>query len=137
VPSATPWSHSPNERHPEPTIGARLLYQACGWIAIALGTIGLFLPLLPTVPFMLLAAFCFGRSNPALEARLLRDPRFGPHIRAWRERGAISRKGKAFAVLAFASSAVFGFVALDYPWSLAPAAVAAIGSAWIVTRPDG
>ena len=65
------------------------LYLYAGLLAVALGTVGIVLPLLPTVPFMILAAFCFARSSPALEARLLNHPKFGPHLVAWREKGAI------------------------------------------------
>ncbi|HQS96300.1 MAG TPA: YbaN family protein, partial [Novosphingobium sp.] len=71
----------------------RQLYLAGGLISVALGTLGVFLPLLPTVPFLLLATFCFARSNPVWEQRLLDHPRYGPPLRQWRERRAISRKG--------------------------------------------
>ncbi len=114
---------------------AKLAYRLVGFASVALGVIGLFLPLIPTVPFMLLAAYCFARSNPALEARILAHPQFGPHIRAWRERGTISRRGKTAAVIAFAASAGLGLALLRWPVSLVPAAIAVVGSAWILTRP--
>ena len=113
----------------------RLLYLSLGMIALALGAIGLFLPLLPTVPFVILAAFCFARSSPRLEQRLLSHKKLGPHIDAWRSRGAISRRGKRAALLAFGASAVIGFLTLPLPWSLLPLAAAAIGGSWIATRP--
>ncbi len=114
---------------------AKLAYRLIGFLSVALGVIGLVLPLLPTVPFMLLAAFCFARSNPALEARILADPRFGPHVRAWRERGSISRHGKAAAVAAFTVSALLGFSLLHWPYSAIPAGVAVLGATFILTRP--
>jgi hypothetical protein len=84
---------------------------------------------------MLLAAFCFARSNPALEARILADPRFGPHIQAWRTRGSISRHGKAAALVAFGLSAVLGGLLLRWPYAAIPAGVAVIGATFILTRP--
>ena len=82
----------------------RPLWTAAGVTSLVLGAIGAVLPLLPTVPFVILATFCFARGNPAWEAKLLAHPTFGPHIRNWRERGAISRKGKLAATGAFAAS---------------------------------
>jgi uncharacterized membrane protein YbaN (DUF454 family) len=113
----------------------KLAYRVAGFLSLGLGVIGTILPLLPTVPFVLLAAFCFARSNPAWEARILGDPRFGPHIRAWRERGSISRRGKLAAVAAFATSAALGLILLAWPGNLIPVVVALVGSLWILTRP--
>lgn len=113
----------------------RMVYRAAGLVAVVLGIIGIFLPIMPTVPFMLLAAFFFARSNPEWEARLLADPRFGPHIRAWRERGAISRRGKIAALLALFASAMIGLLALDNAWRYAPLGIALICGSWIATRP--
>lgn len=114
----------------------RLLYLCLGFASVALGTAGVALPLLPTVPFMLLAAFFFARSSPRLEAWIVDHPRFGPHIRAWRERRAISPAGKRAALAAFALSAVLGLVALPFPWLLVPAAAALVGGGWIATRAE-
>lgn len=114
----------------------RVLYLAGGFVALGLGVLGILLPLLPTVPFMILAAFCFARSNPTLEARLLNHRHFGMHIRRWRERGAISRRGKQAALGAFAASAVMGLILTPLPWSLIPVAAALIGGSWIWTRPE-
>ena len=113
-----------------------LIYRLAGLAALALSFAGLFLPLLPTVPFVLLAAFCFARGNPAWEKRLLEHPRYGPHIVAWREKGAISRRGKQSALVAFGLSALLGFLLVDLPWSLIPLAAALIGGSWVMTRPE-
>ena len=112
-----------------------LAWRLLGIVALALGFVGLFLPLLPTVPFVLLAAFAFARSNPAWERWLVEHPRFGPGIRAWREKGSISRAGKAAAVAAFAASGVAGLLMLDAPLRWLPAGIALVGSSWILTRP--
>lgn len=113
----------------------RPVYFALGMVSVALGVIGIAVPLMPTVPFMLLAAFFFARSNPRWEQRLLTDPRFGPHIRAWRERGAIGRSGKIAAITGLSGSAIMGLLLLDGNWRFAPLAVAMICGIWIVTRP--
>ena len=114
----------------------RLLYLGLGFVSVGLGALGVVLPLVPTVPFMLLAAFFFARSSPRLEAWIVEHPRFGPHVRAWRERGAISQAGKRAALAAFAFSAVLGLVLLPFPWLLVPAAAGLIGGTWIATRPE-
>ncbi|MGL4812034.1 MAG: YbaN family protein [Beijerinckiaceae bacterium] len=116
---------------------ARWFWLAAGWLALLLGGIGIVLPLLPTVPFVILAAFCFAKGSPRLEHWLLAHPAFGHHIRAWRERGAISRKGKRAALFAFGVSAVIALIFAPFPVSLIPLAAAAIGGTWVWTRADG
>ena len=114
----------------------RIGYVTLGFLAMAIGAVGAFLPLLPTVPFMLLAAFFFARSSPRMERRLLEHPTVGPHIIAWRSRGAISRNGKRAALIAFAISVTIGFVTLAFPWSMLPLLAAMIGGSWIWSRPE-
>ena len=80
----------------------RLIYIAIGCIAVVLGVIGIFLPLLPTTPFLLVAAWAFAKSSPRLEAWLTNHPRFGPPLRDWRERG-----GKVGAALLLACCGTF------------------------------
>lgn len=111
------------------------LYLTGGIVSLLLGAIGLLLPIMPTVPFVVLAAFCFARSNPEWEAKLLDHAHFGPHIRAWRERGAISLRGKQFSIAMLTGSAIMGLVLLDLPWALAPGAIALVCGGWIVSRP--
>ena len=113
----------------------RIGFLVGGLLSLLLGGIGVFLPLLPTVPFVILAAFCFARSSPRLERWLVGHERFGPHIVAWRSKGAISRAGKQAALVAFAASAAAGFALLALPWSLLPAAAALIGASWVLSRP--
>ncbi|MEQ1540008.1 MAG: YbaN family protein, partial [Sphingorhabdus sp.] len=55
----------------------RPLYLTGGIVSTVLGVVGIFLPIMPTVPFLILAAFCFARSDPALEARILNHPVYG------------------------------------------------------------
>jgi len=115
----------------------RHLWLAGGLISLALGAIGALLPILPTVPFMILAAFCFARSSPRLERYLTEHRLFGPHILAWRDKGAISRRGKRAALAAFAVSIVLAFAFAPMPAPLVTVAAAAITGTWIWTRPEG
>ena len=115
---------------------SRTLYLISGFLALGLGGLGVLLPLLPTVPFIILAAYCFARSDETLERWLVEHPTFGTHIRLWRERGAISRKGKRAALAAFAASALIALLFVSLPYSLTPLAAALIGGTWIWTRPD-
>ncbi len=114
----------------------RALYFSAGRAALAFGAVGIFLPLLPTVPFAILAAFCFARCSPRLEAWLLENPTFGPHIIRWRENGAISRKGKRAALAAFGFSIGLALFLLQWPYWLAPIIAAMITGTWIYTRPE-
>ncbi len=114
----------------------RKVYLAAGVVSLLLGAVGVLLPLLPTVPFMILAAYCFGRSDPRIERWLLEHRHFGPAIRQWRERGAISRKGKTAATLAFAVSIALALILAPFPWALAPVAAALVAGAWIWSRPE-
>jgi uncharacterized protein len=114
----------------------RRLYLAAGFASVALGAIGTVLPLLPTVPFMILAAFCFARSSPALEARLMNHPHFGHHLVAWRKKGVVSRRAKWSAATAFAVSIAISLATLPLSWSLIPLGVAVISLTWIWRRPE-
>jgi uncharacterized membrane protein YbaN (DUF454 family) len=114
----------------------RPIYLAGGITCVGLGVIGAFLPIVPTVPFLLLAAFCFARSHPVWEQRLLDHPRYGPALRDWRERQAISRRAKVSAVLAMTAGVGFTWLTVGWPWVLISIAILTISGAWIWTRPE-
>ncbi|OCX65337.1 hypothetical protein BFP70_09730 [Thioclava sp. SK-1] len=115
----------------------RVLWLIAACIAFSLGLIGVVLPLLPTVPFMLLAAMCFARSSERLHHWLITHPRFGPPIANWQEHGAISRRAKYAATL----SIIIAFsisVGLGLPRMLlgVQAATLCCVMIFIWTRPD-
>jgi uncharacterized protein len=112
----------------------RPLYLAAGLSCVALGAIGAVLPIMPTVPFLLLAAFCFARSNPVWEQKLLNHPSYGPPLRQWRERRAISRQAKLAAIGAMSVGAVVTWFTLGWPWVLVSLAILTLSGAWIWTR---
>lgn len=116
----------------------RIVYLSLGWLLAAIGVIGVFLPVLPTTPFLIMAVACFARSSPRLEAWLLEHPKFGGPLRDWRERRAIPRKAKIAAVTMMSLSyAIFWFA--TSPPALRAAVVAAImivPAIYVVTRPE-
>lgn len=77
---------------------ARYALLAVGWLSVALGVIGIFLPVLPTTPFLLLAAACFVRSSRHFYDWLVDHPRLGPWFRDYLEGNGIPLKGKTYAI---------------------------------------
>ncbi len=76
-----------------------MIYKAFGFLFLGLGFIGIFLPLLPTTPFVLLAAGCFAKSSERWYRWLLANRTFGPMIRNWEEHKCISCNSRRVAVL--------------------------------------
>ena len=114
----------------------RPLYRAMGFGSVALAAVGAFLPIMPTVPFLLLAVFFFARSSPELEQRILDHPHRGPQVRDWRERRAISRRAKTMAIGAMSAGAVFTWYTLGHPWYWISIAILVIAGGWIATRKE-
>lgn len=77
----------------------RLIWLVAGGLSLVAGIIGIALPLLPTTPFLLLAAYCFARGSTTLHRWLVNHPRLGPPIRDWETHRAISRRGKLLAMI--------------------------------------
>ena len=113
---------------------SRHLWLASGLTAVGLGIIGAVLPIMPTVPFLLLAAFCFARSNPVWEQRLLNHPTYGHSLRQWRERQAISRRAKLSAIGAMSVGAAVTWFTLGAPYIYVSLAILVISGSWIWTR---
>ena len=116
----------------------RLIWTIGGLAALVMGVIGIFLPLWPTVPFLLLATFCFARGSERLHNWLVSHPKLGPGIRDWQQHGAISRKAKIAAMVAigvtFSLSLILGvktYVLVIQAFVLGAVVI------FILTRPDG
>ena len=77
---------------------ARYVLLVIGWLSVTLGIIGIFLPVLPTTPFLLLAAACFVRSSRRFYDWLVTHPRLGPWFRDYLEGNGIPLKGKVYAI---------------------------------------
>ncbi|OLQ69340.1 hypothetical protein BIT28_20380 [Photobacterium proteolyticum] len=86
----------------------RAILLSVGWLCVVLGVLGIFLPLLPTTPFLLLASACFMRGSPRLSRWLHQHPYFGPVLQNWHDNRAVSRTVKRRAnitiVLSFSLS---------------------------------
>lgn len=76
----------------------RYVLLAMGWLSVALGVIGIFLPVLPTTPFLLLAAACFIRSSKRFYLWLVNHRQLGPWIVDYLEGQGIPLKGKVYAI---------------------------------------
>lgn len=114
----------------------RALWAGIGLTALALGFVGVVLPLLPTVPFLLLAAFCFARSSDRLHDWLLAHRLFGPMIEDWRRSGAIRPGAKRAATLSIVAVFLVSVVLEVKPMVLTiQAAVLGCVLIFIWTRP--
>jgi len=90
----------------------RILLLTLGWLPIILGALGIVLPLLPTTPFVLLAAWCFARSSPRFHHWLLWRSPFGRYLRHWQRHRAMppGAKGRAIAVMLVTFGVSIGLV---------------------------
>ncbi len=110
---------------------------ASGMILLGIGIIGIFVPLLPTTPFVLLAAWCFFRSSPKFHHWLVTHPMLGPIQDAWVKRGAIPRSAR-FTALAMnlVSLGVIWWVVDSLLVRISVTVVIVAVLIFILTRPD-
>lgn len=115
----------------------RLAWRALALACVALGAAGAVLPGLPTVPFLLVAAWAGSRGWPALEARLLAHPKYGPDIRRWRDHGAVPRRAKwASSVMMVFSTGVIALSSLPLAAKIGVPAFMACVAVWLWRRPE-
>jgi uncharacterized membrane protein YbaN (DUF454 family) len=115
----------------------RWLWLLAGVVLVATGAIGVILPLLPTTPFLLLAAYCFARSSPALHDWLLNHRTFGPLISNWDQYGSIDPRSKRIAVGVILLTPIIAILVGAPWWALAAQIVVLFFAAsFILTRPN-
>lgn len=114
-----------------------VLWRSLALLCVALGIVGVFLPLLPTTPFLLLAAWAAGKGWPQLEAWLLAHPRWGPPIRRWRDHRAVPRSAKWAASLTMVLSlAALWLSAAPMPAKLGVPLFLGAVAWWLWRRPE-
>lgn len=108
-------SRSENSVSQNPLVRAGLI--ASGWICVVLGVAGIFLPLLPTTPFLLLSAACFARSSDRFHHWLITHPRLGAYIQGYLDGSGLPLKAKIYTLLLMWSSLIFtAFFLVDSPY---------------------
>ncbi len=115
----------------------RPLMWLAGWLALLLGIVGIFLPGLPTVPFVLLAAGCWSRSSPRFHRWLSEHHYFGPMVRNWERNRAIPFKGKVLSSVMMAASCAWIFYRFPERWwaGLGMSAVCLAVAVWMWRLP--
>ena len=113
----------------------RVLWVAAGALALITGVVGIFVPLLPTTPFVLLGAFCFSRGSERCERWLLEHRRFGPIVRDWRANRAVPLRAKQFATGMMALGSLWAAFVLPLQVAWLPAAVCAAVAVWLWRLP--
>ncbi len=114
----------------------RALWLLAGSLALATGVVGIVLPLLPTTPFVLLAAFCFSRGSVRLERWLLAHPRFGPMVQNWRAYRAIPLRAKQTAWVMMAAGSAWAAWVMPAAIAWLPAAVCLGVGCWMARLPS-
>ncbi len=114
-----------------------LFWRSLSALFLLLGLIGVFVPGLPTVPFLLVAAWAGGKGWPALEAWLLNHPRHGPPIRRWRDHRAVPRRAKWLASASMVLSVVLiGLSTAHVALKVGVALILASVACWLWLRPE-
>ena len=115
----------------------RWAWWLLAYASLGVGVVGIVVPGLPTVPFVLLAAFAAARGSTRLHHRLLAHRQFGPMIRDWQAQGAVSRRSKWLATTMMAACAVILFLTAPKAWMAATGtAIMAAVAAWLWRRPE-
>ena len=116
----------------------RYLLIFCGAVSFLLGIIGIFLPIMPTTPFIILSAACWARASPRFHRWLHQHRYFGPMIQNWENNGAVPRKAKFFAIGMMTFSCLLLLWRFPEQWWVAAgvAAVCLASAVWMWRLPD-
>ena len=115
----------------------QLLWRLLAVVGLILAIVGAVLPVMPTVPFLLLSAWAAGRGWPALETYMLNHAKWGPPIRQWREHGAVSRKAKWLACSMMLGSGIMIWFMPVPVWVRLSVDATLLGvGVWLSTRPE-
>lgn len=115
---------------------AKPFFFLVGMVSFTLGIIGIFLPLLPTTPFILLSAFCWAKSSERFHRWLLAHHIFGPMIENWRKYGSVPRRAKflALATMFISATLLLIFHHSNAKWGMV--AIMLPMAVWMMTRPN-
>ncbi len=114
-----------------------ILWRVTAIVSLILGILGLALPIVPTVPFLILAAWAGSKAWPALESWLLNHRLYGRHIRNWRARGAVPRSAKFLATSMMSVSAIgLQFAPAPLWLRVTVPATMFVAAVWLWTRPE-
>ncbi|MDO5612583.1 MAG: YbaN family protein [Paracoccus sp. (in: a-proteobacteria)] len=115
----------------------RRVWLGIGWLFVGLAAIGTALPVMPTVPFLLVAAWAFARSSPALREKIRNDPRYGKMVRDWEDNGVVPRFAKVWAISAMTVGVGFSAWVGMALWIVAvQAAICLAVAAFLISRPE-
>lgn len=114
------------------------LYRLLGLLFFGTGSVGIFVPLLPTVPLWILAAVFFASSSPALQQRIYAHPQFGKTVSDFVEHGVLTRKNKIYAIAGSSTGTLISLLIVRPEpvvlWSIVALMAAVI--LWLATRPE-
>ncbi|AIA74014.1 membrane protein [Halomonas campaniensis] len=114
-----------------------LMWVMLAGMSFSIGVLGIFLPLLPTTVFMLIAIYCASRGSPRFEAWIRSRHYVGPLLVTWEQERAIPKRAKIFAVCTIALSAIITVWSLGPGWlSGAVVALLMLIALWLATRPE-
>jgi uncharacterized membrane protein YbaN (DUF454 family) len=113
----------------------RRLWLLAGGLSLLIGLIGIVLPLVPTAPLVLLAAYCFSRGSARWEAWILAHPAFGPMVLDWRQHRAVPLRAKQIATVMMAISSVATWWFLQSPWRWIPGLCCLAVALWLWCLP--